>query len=347
MRIVEAIAPTPPGRFCSVSGGVVNLHEDGMAVLDQALLGLLPPSALDPAEVYTDAEGTPVATRDGDTITPLRESRWQRPDPATDAPVVVAVADEVPVGSLPTGNAILLLPAGGVRIDDARFAAWAQAWRSVAGTVIEVPVPPREAAARAATLAAAYSSGELLTVGTVAMPSGDGHVVFFTGLSGSGKSTLARAVTERLAGTRTVTLLDGDVVRTHLSKGLGFSREDRDTNIRRIGWVAAEIAKHGGVAVCAPIAPYDDTRRWVRETVERAAGPTAMLLVWVSTPLEVCEQRDTKGLYAKARAGELTGFTGIDDPYEPPADADLVVDTSVTSLDDAVGQVIDLLGDPR
>jgi sulfate adenylyltransferase len=201
-------------------------------------------------------------------------------------------------------------------------------------------VSAEDAAGRAAELAAAYSSGELLTVGTVPAPACDGKVVFFTGLSGSGKSTIARAVTEQLAGTRTVTLLDGDVVRTHLSKGLGFSRDDRDTNIRRIGWVAAEVTKHGGVAVCAPIAPYDATRRWVRATVEAAGGPGSFLLVWISTPLEVCEQRDVKGLYAKARRGELTGFTGIDDPYEEPADADLVIDTSQVSLDDAVAQVL-------
>jgi sulfate adenylyltransferase len=256
----------------------------------------------------------------------------------------VAVADQLPVGALPTPDAILLLPAGGVRPDDARFAAWAQAWRSVAQTVIEVPVPPSEATARAEALASTYSSGELLTIGTVATPPGSGHVLFFTGLSGSGKSTLARALTQRLAGTRTITLLDGDVVRTHLSKGLGFSRDDRDTNVRRIGWVAAEVAKHGGLAICAPIAPYEDTRRWLRELVDAAAGPGSMTLVWVSTPLEVCEQRDTKGLYAKARSGELLGFTGIDDPYEPPTDADAVIDTSTVSLDDAVAQILELLG---
>jgi sulfate adenylyltransferase len=327
-----------------VPQSVVTLHEDGMAVLDQVLIGLLPPTAIDAAEVYVDAEGTPVATRTGDTIRSLRSSRWQLPDPAnTAAPVVVAVPDQLPVGALPSPDAILLLPAGGARPDDARYVSWAHAWRAIAQTVIDVPVTAADAVDRAAELAAAYSSGELLTVGTVPAPACDGKVVFFTGLSGSGKSTIARAVTEQLAASRTVTLLDGDVVRTHLSKGLGFSRDDRDTNIRRIGWVAAEVAKHGGVAVCAPIAPYDDTRRWVRELVERAVGPGSMLLVWVSTPLEICEQRDTKGLYAKARAGQLSGFTGIDDPYQQPADADLVIDTSVVDLDDAVAQVMELV----
>ena len=118
------------------------------------------------------------------------------------------------------------------------------------------------------------------------------------------------------------------MVRTHLSRGLGFSREDRDLNIRRIGWVAGEVTKHGGLAVCAPIAPYDETRQWVRATVDAAGGPGSFILVWVSTPLEECERRDVKGLYAKARAGEITGFTGIDDPYEAPRDADLTIDTT-------------------
>jgi sulfate adenylyltransferase len=328
-----------------VPDAVITLHEDGLARLDQVLLGLLPIGELPSAELYVDAEGTAVATRVGDQVTPLRPPRWQSPDPQTSSPVVVAVAGQLPVGALPTTDAILLLPAGGVRPDDARFASWSQAWRSVAGTVIEIPVSPVEAADRAEQLASAYSSGELLTVSTVDAPHSTGRVVLFTGFSGSGKSTIARSLTARLAGDRTVTLLDGDVVRTHLSKGLGFSREDRDTNVRRIGWVAAEVAKHGGVAICAPIAPYDETRRWVRELVEAAAGPGSMILVWVSTSLEVCEQRDTKGLYAKARAGQLTGFTGIDDPYEPPTDADLVIDTNALSLDDAVEQVLARLAD--
>jgi sulfate adenylyltransferase len=200
-------------------------------------------------------------------------------------------------------------------------------------------VPPSDAAARRAELAAAYSSGPLVDVPTVEVPAGTGRTVFLTGLSGSGKSTIARSLVDRLVPHRTVTLLDGDVVRTHLSRGLGFSKEDRDLNIRRIGWVASEVTKHGGIAVCAPIAPYDATRRWVRATVEAAGGPGAFLLVWISTPLEVCEQRDVKGLYAKARAGEITGFTGIDDPYEPPLDAELTIDTTVVGLDDAVEMI--------
>ena len=145
-----------------------------------------------------------------------------------------------------------------------------------------------------------------------------GLVLFFTGLSGSGKSTVAQAVIDALleAGERTVTSLDGDVVRRNLSAGLTFSREDRETNIRRIGWVAAEISRHGGVAVCSPIAPFDATRQDVRAMTEAAGG--AFFLVHVATPLEECERRDRKGLYAKARRGEIPDFTGISSPYEEP-----------------------------
>jgi sulfate adenylyltransferase len=166
--------------------------------------------------------------------------------------------------------------------------------------------------------------------------------VLFTGLSGSGKSTLARALVQALAeeGSRTVTLLDGDVVRRHLSAGLGFSRADRDRNVLRIGFVAAEIARHGGVAVCAPIAPFADTRRRVRELVSEHGD---FLLIYVATPLEVCERRDRKGLYARARAGEIPEFTGISSPYEPPDDADLVLDTSKVSVPEATARLLTLL----
>lgn len=169
-----------------------------------------------------------------------------------------------------------------------------------------------------------------------------GFTVLFTGLSGSGKSTIAGLVAAwlRLDATRPVTLLDGDVVRQHLSRGLGFSREDRETNVRRIGWVAAALTRHRGAVVAAPIAPYAATRADVRRMVEEHG---AFVLVHVSTPLEVCEARDRKGLYARARAGELRGFTGIDDPYEEPDDADLVMDTRTVSADDAATAVLDHL----
>ena len=170
-------------------------------------------------------------------------------------------------------------------------------------------------------------------------------MLFFTGLSGSGKSTLARALMDRVLeqGERTVTSLDGDVVRRHLSAGLGFSREDRETNITRIGWVAAEIARHGGVAICSPIAPFASTRATVREMVEEAGGE--FFLVHVATPLEECERRDRKGLYAKARRGEIPDFTGISSPYEEPEDAAVRVDTTGRTIEDALDDVLEALAD--
>jgi sulfate adenylyltransferase len=166
-----------------------------------------------------------------------------------------------------------------------------------------------------------------------------GFTVFFTGLSGAGKSTVAQAVSSRLleSGGRRVTVLDGDVVRKHLSSELGFSREDRDTNIRRIGFVAAEITKNGGIALCAPIAPYDRARKGVREMVAPHGG---FVLVHVDAPLEVCEERDRKGLYAKARAGIIPHFTGVSDPYEPPTDAEVVLPTAEIGPREAAQRVI-------
>jgi sulfate adenylyltransferase len=147
-----------------------------------------------------------------------------------------------------------------------------------------------------------------------------GLCVWFTGLSGAGKSATTDALTSLfLERGRQVTVLDGDVVRTHLSKGLGFSREDRDTNIRRIGFVAAEIVRHGGIVLCAAVSPYRSTRTECRGMV----GEDQFFEIFVDTPIEVCEERDTKGLYAKARRGELKGFTGIDDPYEAPPSPEL------------------------
>ncbi|MCL8026263.1 adenylyl-sulfate kinase [Nocardioides bruguierae] len=176
-------------------------------------------------------------------------------------------------------------------------------------------------------------------------PSEQGLVLFFTGLSGSGKSTLARALMDKILeqGTRTITSLDGDVVRRNLSKGLTFSKEDRETNIRRIGWVAAEIARHHGLAIVSPIAPFDSTRQDVRGMVEDAGG--AFFLVHVATPLEECERRDRKGLYAKARAGEIPEFTGISSPYEVPTDADVVVDTTGRTIPDALDDVVTALAE--
>ena len=166
-----------------------------------------------------------------------------------------------------------------------------------------------------------------------------GFTIFFTGLSGAGKSTIANALLIKLneIGTRPVTLLDGDIVRTHLSSELGFSREHRDINVRRIGYVASEITKNGGVAICAPIAPYTHTRQQVREMIEPLGG---FLEVFVSTSLEVCEQRDRKGLYAKARRGEIKEFTGISDPYEEPQNPEVELDTADLSPEQSVQQIL-------
>ncbi|MGH8495908.1 MAG: bifunctional sulfate adenylyltransferase/adenylylsulfate kinase [Gammaproteobacteria bacterium] len=166
-----------------------------------------------------------------------------------------------------------------------------------------------------------------------------GFTVFFTGLSGSGKSTIANALMVKLMelGGRRVTLLDGDIVRKHLSSELGFTREHRDINILRIGFVASEITKNGGIAICAPIAPYVATRRQVAEMIKPVGG---YLEIHVATPLEICEQRDRKGLYAKARAGIIKEFTGISDPYDVPQNPDMSIDTQIISPDNAAHRII-------
>ena len=169
-----------------------------------------------------------------------------------------------------------------------------------------------------------------------------GICVWFTGLSGCGKSTIASALIPMLMEHgRQATVLDGDVVRTHLSKGLGFSKDDRDTNILRIGFVAGEIARHNGTVVCAAISPYRATRNEAR----KMAGDDRFIEIWVNTPLEVCEQRDIKGLYAKARRGEIKGFTGIDDPYEEPLDAEIVLNTVDTTPEENSRAIIQYLED--
>ncbi len=167
-----------------------------------------------------------------------------------------------------------------------------------------------------------------------------GFTVFFTGLSGSGKSTIANALMVKMMeqGGRSVTLLDGDVVRKNLSSELGFSKEHRDLNVKRIGYVAAEISKHGGIAICAPIAPYDNVRKEVRSMVRGNGGN--FLLVHVATPLDVCEGRDRKGLYAAARAGKIKEFTGISDPYEEPTDAEIVLNTVENTPEELANQIL-------
>jgi sulfate adenylyltransferase len=184
-----------------------------------------------------------------------------------------------------------------------------------------------------------FSRPEIARVLAEAYPPRDrqGVCIWFTGLSGAGKSTTAEILTELLLEHgRQSTLLDGDVVRTHLSKGLGFSKEDRDINIRRIGFVAAEIVRHGGVAVCAAVSPYRGTRNDVRNMV----GADRFIEVFVDTPLELCEQRDTKGIYAQARRGEIKNFTGIDDPYEIPLKAEIVFDTVAHTAEENARRIL-------
>jgi len=177
-------------------------------------------------------------------------------------------------------------------------------------------------------------------------PSRQGFTIFFTGLSGAGKSTIARVLYAKMLeiGKRPVTLLDGDVVRQNLSNELSFSKEHRDINVRRIGFVASEITKNRGVAICAPIAPYAATRAEIRSNIEACGG---FIEVHVATPLDVCEKRDRKGMYAKARAGLIKGYTGIDDPYEIPEAPEVRVDTSGKSPDEAAQEILIYLGQKR
>jgi adenylylsulfate kinase len=169
-----------------------------------------------------------------------------------------------------------------------------------------------------------------------------GATVWLTGLPSAGKTTLATALSERLSG-RPVELLDGDEVREFLSKGLGFSRVDRDANVLRIGWVAATLAKHGVLVLASVISPFADTRAQVR-AVHEAKG-AGFLEVHVATPVEVCSERDVKGLYAKQARGELSGLTGVDAPYEPPVAPDARVPTHEQTLEQSVGQLVALLRD--
>ena len=265
------------------------------------------------------------------------------------------LVDPVDATGLPagTGNGKLTLP--GVPIPVIREAEWAydplsEVWRPL--SLIEAGAERTELSD--AELRSLLDSGDPIPawftpdevaaeLRRVRPPRRErGLVVFFTGLSGSGKSTIARGLAEALneRGDRTVSLLDGDHVRQLLSAGLTFSRQDRDANIARIGYVAAEVARHGGIAICAPIAPYAAARALAREMVTQTGD---FLLVYVSTPVDVCAERDRKGLYAKARAGLIDGFTGVTDPYEEPRDADLVLDTSTMTRADAVGTVLKLL----
>lgn len=251
------------------------------------------------------------------------------------------------VAALATSNIPLLLVVAAGPSRAAHSPAWtilrcAEAAAATLGArVIALPHPAGEAIPTAVLASFGIAHPQPLPAAPAASPRGT--VVLFTGLSGAGKSTIARAVRDAVVETSDtpVTLLDGDVVRRSLSAELGFSPADRETNIRRIGWVAAVIAHHGGLVLCSPIAPYAATRAEVRAEVERSGG--RFVLVHVATPLAECERRDSKGMYRRARAGEIADFTGISAPYEVPTDADLVLDTTAMTVADARDRVLDAL----
>ncbi|HEX5533612.1 MAG TPA: adenylyl-sulfate kinase [Actinomycetales bacterium] len=356
--------PLPPSMATAPGERLVLVDAEGV-----------PQAFLDVSEVA----GTPRARTAAGRLQPVLEppARLRLTDAPLAAPVVEPMdEDDVAqvAGLAGRRRSVVILALTGTgqpHTVAALTAALGDAARKLQAAVVPVPLPHHHELSETArtrlavSVAAAMGAGEVVLPGTswAADVRKDapvvvhvtrtkkhavrrrriGLVVMFTGLSGSGKSTIARAVSHDL-GTRTgrpVTLLDGDVARTMLSSELGFSREHRDLNVRRIGFVAAEVARHGGIAVVAPIAPYAATRAEVRRMVERHGE---FVLVHVATPLEVCEARDRKGLYSMARAGTLQGLTGVQDPYEPPTDADLVLDTTARQVEECAAAVLQLLG---
>ncbi|WNV76392.1 adenylyl-sulfate kinase [Geodermatophilus sp. DSM 44513] len=330
------------------------LTDAQVAALARHRFGLGAVPDLPPAEGFEDAQGVLVAVREAEGLRVVEVPRWRPPadvarrlrergwsDPAAWVGWPPAAVEDLPP------RVLVLLPVAGAPVDAAVVSSAAAAWAGVrsGGREVELVCVPVTAAApevgwpRLAAVYGATLAGSRVDPGTART---GGRVLFFTGLSGAGKSTIAARVVELLLETgRSVTLLDGDEVRSHLSAGLGFSRADRDTNVRRIGWVAAQIAKHGGTAVCAPIAPYAAVRADVRREAEEQAGPGGFVLVHVATPLAECEARDRKGLYARARRGEIPAFTGISDPYEVPTDAEVRVDTTGRDVDACARLVLD------
>ncbi|MGN6301218.1 MAG: adenylyl-sulfate kinase [Angustibacter sp.] len=345
LELPEALADAPEVDLVDPEGlPLARLTSDGLAPLSTPSHGAFRRLHLSPAQVrerHPDALTVPVAG-------PLTEADLERIRDRRDGRQVVLLA------LTGTGTPQGVTGVGLVRATIAAAALLGDAH------VVAVPLPSHGDGdtdhALGEQVVATYAPGDVLAptgegdlpeeVAEVVehdQPDERGVVVFFTGLSGSGKSTLAQALNDLVleAGERTVTSLDGDVVRRNLSAGLTFSREDRETNIRRIGWVAAEIARHRGIAICSPIAPFDETRQQVRAMVEAAGGE--FVLVHVATPLEECERRDRKGLYAKARAGEIPEFTGISSPYEEPDDATVRVDTTGRTIEDALADVLAVL----
>ncbi|MFN8107209.1 MAG: adenylyl-sulfate kinase [Nocardioidaceae bacterium] len=334
-------------------------------------LELVDPEGLPLAHMAADGSLSPVASPAYGAFRRLHLTPRQTRDAHPDALIVPVVApltraDLVVIDETAQGRSVVLLalcgtgtPQGLTGVGLIRATLAAVDLLTNEANVVAVPFPSHGDAKvdheLGQEVVAAFAAGEVLGLTGVGelpeavaqvlaqdQPEADerGLVVFFTGLSGSGKSTLARALHDLILedGSHTVTSLDGDVVRRHLSEGLTFSKADRETNIRRIGWVAAEISRHRGIAICSPIAPFDATRQDVRRMVAQAGGQ--FVLVHVATSLAECERRDRKGLYAKARAGEIPEFTGISSPYEIPEDADVVVDTEGRTIDEVLSVIV-------
>lgn len=340
------------------------VHYLGLHVLNDlelVQLGLLPETCLDlPPGTIVDAEGAPIAlvlergelSWVGDRSSRPYE-RWHLSDLDIEYPVALA-CDPSALEALPDDVRTLLILAStdGDEADrDLALVGAARTWAERVGCAMGIiPLSARSPAweQRRTGIADVLTRGGPVHDLTGVAPqeeatSRQGLVVLLTGLSGSGKSTLARELRNRLVEDRgaTVTLLDGDIVRRHLTAGLGFSVQDRETNVERIGWVAAEIARHGGLVIASPISPFERTRERVRRLVEGRGG--RFVLVHVATPLAECERRDRKGLYARARLGEIPDFTGISSPYEEPTSPTLRLDTTAADVDELVEQILDVL----
>lgn len=326
------------------------LDDAGLNELELALGGLFVPD-FPRAHVLVDVEHTAIANVAADgTLVPLR-SLGHRPFPALritrreqlEGASVTVITDDTPTAdTIPVASDVLVVLDRG---DHDRLGRSVRRARALHETVRVLPLSQRLDRTGIERVLSAAGAGTITWWATAREDRG-GAVVMFTGLSGSGKSTVARAVADRLReiDDRTVTLLDGDEVRSMLSSGLGFSRADRERNVQRLAWVAALAARHGGIALCAPIAPYEEMRADARRIALDAGAD--FVLIHVDTPIEVCERRDRKGLYARARAGEIEHFTGISDPYEIPLEPDLTLDTSVRSLEECVETVITALARP-
>ncbi|WP_308279878.1 adenylyl-sulfate kinase [Phycicoccus mangrovi] len=317
--------------------------------------------------VVVDPEGVPVVRLEGlddagggtvagrpqwlgwPSSRPFEELHPAEPVDLTGRPVLLVdnpsdVPDEVPAGAVVLALVSTSLDGPSEAVDTVRAALAATGDRA---RVLVLPLPPGDPGRRRALLTTLGVDDARAASDAAPAPDGSpdglgGVVLFLTGFSGSGKSTVARAVSTRLVEDgRALTLLDGDVVRRSLTAGLGFSPADRRTNVLRIGWVAAEVAHHGGIAVCSPIAPEDEVRRQVAERVRERGG--RFVLVHVATPIEECERRDRKGLYAAARRGEIPDFTGVSAPYDVPADPDLRLDTTGRDVAGCADEVLALL----